>query len=859
MRTITIEKLWKKKEFDPNEGQREAILHTSGPLFLTAGPGSGKTRVLLWRTLNLLVFHEVKPEEIFLSTFTEKAALQLKEGLRTLLAIATNETGIPYDISKMAIGTVHSICQKILTDRRFTAGATRPRSPEVMDELDQYFFLYRRREWESMLGAAGFDDLNTANADVNKFIADSKSSSRHNAVSNCIALFNRFSEECLDPVEVRKGIRDAEKRKFLAAYQHYLQSLTTRGKFGSVDFSLLQQNALNVLVKSVHSENAFRHLIIDEYQDTNTVQERIFFKLARGSKNICIVGDDDQALYRFRGATVENLVEFPTRCQQSLKCKPVRIDLEINYRSRQHIIHHFTDFINRCDWKKKHGKGHYRVHDKKIKPESSDSMPCVVASTPAEPDTVYGEIADLVVKLIKTKKVEDPNQIAFLFPAMKGNTRVRCFKEALEQRELKVYAPRAGRFLDQDEAIALFGLFLKVFGKPAVSEKFSQGMRDFTGWMSACTERAGEIIDKDRNLKEFINDKRKEIDEIFMDYDRITSFVKRHRWSLNDPFTLEMRRKLAEIAGLSARAQKTLCNQYLEKIIVQRAAEGNPFTLGYMINRTTSLDWGVLDLFYQLNGFKHFRDLYDLALEGDEGPMCNLGILTQYLARFMDQYAPIITADFLSEEKFVRTLFISYLYALYRRQESEYEDADDPFPKGRIPFLTIHQAKGLEFPVVVLGTPFKKDNGASRIEILTRELLQKTDGEPEDRIGEFDNMRMFYVALSRPKNLLVIPHYKGQGQQISEPFKTMLNEPGVLRIPKLDLKSVPNAAVEKDDLGKNYSYTADFLLFNKCARQYMVFRKFGFVPSRSQIMFFGSLVHQTIEDLHHLLIDQRKK
>jgi DNA helicase-2/ATP-dependent DNA helicase PcrA len=124
---LTIEYLWHLKGFKPNDNQRDAILETEGPLFLTAGPGSGKTRVILWRTVNLIVFHKVEPKDIFLATFTEKAAHQLKEGLRGLLGVVTNESGQPYDISGMSIGTVHSICQEMLVDanRRFSATGVR--------------------------------------------------------------------------------------------------------------------------------------------------------------------------------------------------------------------------------------------------------------------------------------------------------------------------------------------------------------------------------------------------------------------------------------------------------------------------------------------------------------------------------------------------------------------------------------------------------------------------------------------------------------------------------------------------------------------------------------------------------------
>lgn len=91
MSTINIQDLFKKVNFKPNDAQYKAIVDVNQPLYLVAGPGSGKTRVLLWRVVNLIVFHNVKIEEIFLSTFTEKAAMQLKEGLMWLLGLATQK------------------------------------------------------------------------------------------------------------------------------------------------------------------------------------------------------------------------------------------------------------------------------------------------------------------------------------------------------------------------------------------------------------------------------------------------------------------------------------------------------------------------------------------------------------------------------------------------------------------------------------------------------------------------------------------------------------------------------------------------------------------------------------------------
>jgi DNA helicase-2/ATP-dependent DNA helicase PcrA len=859
MKKITIEDLWADVDFEPNESQRQAILHTGGPLFLTAGPGSGKTRVLLWRTLNLIVFGDTKPEDIFLSTFTEKAAHQLKEGLRSLLGLVTNRVGVPYDISKMYIGTVHSLCQRMITDRRFSQDHRRAAAPILLDELSQYFHFYHPRNFQSLLEAAEIPDVETVNAFFGNLYQGAGSVSRHQAVMSCIGLFNRFSEECLDCEDAGSRADNETLKLLLKMYQAYKESLAPEGRPAMVDFSLLQQQAFEALERFDGASRIFKHVIIDEYQDTNAIQEKIFFKLADGHRNLCVVGDDDQALYRFRGATVENFVRFPERVDEHWRRAPAKIPLSINYRSRKAIVDFYTAFIERCDWCHEEGSGQYRIADKNITAHNSDDGPSVVASTQADSFAACTEIAGLVRKLIDDGKVQDPNQIAFLYPSLKSAL-VERMKAALENEGLLVYAPRAGRFLEVEEAVDVFGLFLTIFGKPQKGDFSSRGYDEFHSWMDNCLATAKEILRRDKQFARYVQERQAEIDAVLSDYQALLGVVEKNGWQLTDFYDIGlMKRKLYDARGLSASAKKTISSAYFDNVVKRRIEEGNPFTLNYVLTSATSLDWSVLDLFYRFCGFDHFKQMFDLAEKGsDEGPVANLALITQYLARFMDEYSPVLTAGFFHDDKFKRSFFASYTYALFRRGETENEDADDPFPKGRIPFLTIHQSKGLEFPVVVLGNPSKKDRGPQFVENVVRPLIDR-EGEPLHRISEFDIMRMFYVALSRAKNLLVIAHPKGRG--ISKPHEHIgaALDATFPRIPALNVKKIPVAKPDDDESPRNYSYTSDYLLFQKCPRQYMIFRKYGFVEASSQTQVFGSLVHKTIEDLHHLLIAQREK
>ncbi len=876
---LTIEQLWELSNFQPNESQKSAILNSDGPLFLTAGPGSGKTRVLLWRTLNLIVFKGVKPDEIFLSTFTEKAASQLKDGLRSLLGLVTNVTGKPFDISKMALGTVHSICQSIITDRRFSENSERRHSPILMDALSQYFKLYNKSFWAKLCIAAEFANESVANEEINNYFLGFKSQSRHNAVTNIISLFNRFSEECLNPSSCQTS--DATLTKMIRMYQAYLDELSSHPLIKQVDFSLLQKLAYEHIISCERSSSVFKHIIIDEYQDTNAIQENIFFSLAKGNKNICVVGDDDQALYRFRGATVENLVEFEERCLKFLNIRPKRIDLDINYRSRKNIVDSYNEFINIANWKKDEPlEGYFRINNKNIKAYSSDEKPSVVVSSHSRADNVYRELAEFVLNLKLSGKIEDYSQCAFLFPALKNNVRVDGFRKAFESvnedfqlagtsNELRIYAPRAGRFLEVDEAMAIWGLFLLIFERPHYGDTQNQNLKQFRQWMFNCINIANKLCSEDPLLKQYIEDRKSDLELITKDYEILLKVASKARINIKESFKYSLIRTFAESPGLSIKAKKNLSNKFFTDIVRKRELEGKPFTVEYIINRSTSVDWSVLDLFYQLNGFRYFREMYDMAQCGtDEGPICNLGLITQYLSRFMEEYTPIITASFICDDKFKHSLFSSYTYALFRLEEAEYEDVEVPFPKGRISFLTIHQSKGLEFPVVVLGSVDKRERPADIKELIIRDLLKK-DGEPLEKISKFDNIRMFYVAMSRAKNLLVLPKISTTRSEKSIPradqlyateeFKIFFSTKSITTVSDFDFKTLPNVQYKQEDLGKTYSYTADYLIYVKCPRQYMIMRKYGFIASRTQTMFFGSLVHQTIEDLHHLLISERNK
>ena len=433
------------------------------------------------------------------------------------------------------------------------------------------------------------------------------------------------------------------------------------------------------------------------------------------------------------------------------------------------------------------------------------------------------------------------------------NGAVLALATAFEKKGIKYYAPRAKNFLDTEECLVTFGLFAKIFeyntriGEP----KYSQ-------WFTEAINAADNVITHDESLARFITARQKQIEFVKKNYNTLFKYCEKINLNLQNEVDIPILGKLALAPDLDPQVKNALGKGQLKRFVDTRKRNGNAVSVSYVLNRITALDWTALDLFYHLNCFDYFSKKYETAEEGGEDSgMYNLGMITDYIARFMETSNPILSGASFQRNGIAVSLFDSFLYMIFRRGETEFEDSEDPFPKGCVPFITIHQSKGLEFPVVILGSMSHTNRSARRLDVLVRDIQKENNeipllAEPLDKMDMFDAMRMFYVALSRAKNLVILSWPKAA--RVFDKFKEYLASANLDDIDSIDLDTIPNAKVDDDELAHVYSYTADFLPYEQCPRNYMVFHKYGFVPSRSQTMFFGSLVHQTIEDLQNYLM-----
>lgn len=287
-------------EYDKlNEPQREAVFHTDGPLLILAGAGSGKTRVLTYRIAYLIEEKGVNPWNILAITFTNKAAGEMRQRVDSLVGFGSES---------IWVSTFHSACVRIL--RRF------------IDRLgyDTSFTIYDT------------DDQKTLMKEVCRRTGiDTKVYKERNLLSAISAAKN----EMITPEEFELNAGgDFAKQKIAKVYREYEASLKGNN---ALDFDDLLVKTVQLLQTQPdvleNFQERFRYIMVDEYQDTNTVQFQLVSLLAGKYRNLCVVGDDDQSIYKFRGANIRNILdfekEFPDACV---------IKLEQNYRSTGNIL-----------------------------------------------------------------------------------------------------------------------------------------------------------------------------------------------------------------------------------------------------------------------------------------------------------------------------------------------------------------------------------------------------------------------------------------------------------------------------------------------------------------------------------------
>lgn len=744
-----------------NKQQLEAINSLNGPLLIVAGPGTGKTFTLINRALNLIVNYGVKPEEILFATFTEKAANELI----TRLSFELDKNDIDFNPDEMYIGTFHSICLRILKDN--LAFTNLKKNFNLYDQFDQQYFIYRH-----------FNDFKT----IESFDEYFDHGSYWDKCAEIMKVLNRLNEEMIS----YNSLLESENKtfKFYGSLLKKYDDLRQENNF--IDFSSIQVEAYKLLNhnKDILSDlqNKIKYMMIDEYQDTNHIQEALTFLIGDKNKNICVVGDDDQAIYRFRGATVRNILEFP---HHFVNCK--KIELVNNYRSNSNIVNFYNSWMQTTegrefnfDW------GQYR-YQKKIIPVKKDTTieKSVIQVETKEADYINKKVLRFINELKESKSITDLNQIAFLFRSVK-NDNVKELAVFLEKNGVPVYSPRSNMFFERKEIKSLIGLIILMFPTYFNSmDTLSNGIKNpLLNYYKSCYFEAKEILSQNKELYQWM---------LFRMKDHVDENIK-------------------------------------------------------------SLDYGFASLTYQLLQFEPFLTYMGLDLKtglNDTRTVRNISKFINLLVKF-EALNNISVLTRPNIDKFCKRLFNTYIRFLYDGGINEYEDNNEYAPSGCVSFLTVHQSKGLEFPVVIVGsqsgTPRKQYN--ENIEEIISQFSGKGTFENLEDIKMFDFWRLYYVAFSRAQSLLVLLCDSSKQNEPSKYFEWLYeNIPHDVDYSKFKFEKIKNAVLKN-----SYSFTSDINVYLTCPTQYKFFKEIGFEPVRLGSTLFGTVVHETIEDIHKAVL-----
>lgn len=759
-----------------NESQRRAIETTDGPVLITAGPGTGKTFTLVQRAIYLIQEKGVRPEEIMMATFTEKAAKELITRITNELA----ERNIVANINEMYIGTFHSLCLRIIKEH---LEYTRiKKNYRMLDTFDQRYIVFQNIN--RFRAIPGIDNILQNGA--------------WKQAGQICTFSNNLVEELIDPNTLK--VDPNSSISAIGSIMELYQTILDEGNL--IDFSGIQIEAYRLL--QTHSDvlrefhEKIHYIMIDEYQDTNYIQEQIVFLLGQEHKNICVVGDDDQGLYRFRGATIRNILEFPTRFSEG-ECKI--IPLVVNYRSNSDIVDFYNEWMQTTDGARFQFRWKNFRYDKSIIPNSKSQLksPAVVKlSSSDDIDEWHDKILGFIHDLKGGGKISDYNQIAFLFSSVK-HERVTSLANYLEANGINVYSPRSDMFFQREEIKLMLGCLMLMFPmyvSGLENREYPFLRPEHYSYYTSCIETANIFLIRQQNA-DFRN------------------WI-RHRGKIH-------------------------------------------------LKLKDTTDYGYSGLIYRMFEFSPFSDYLDSDLRAgvvDIRPVRNIALLTKIIGKYEYLHGISVLDATISRKDGQRRidhnteiLFNLYLRLLFDGGITEYEDDSEYAPSGCISFLTIHQSKGMEFPIVVVDSigDVPRKNYSDLIEEIAKKYYKRPQFEPVEQTKYFDFWRKYYTAFSRAQDLLVLTCNEDK-RTPSMYFRELYEDLKSTDDSAFDLSEFEFKSVKDVNLKVSFSFTSHIAVFELCAMQYKFYKELGFAPVRVGAMLFGMLVHQTIEDIHRAVL-----
>lgn len=731
----------------PNDAQLAVMRYNDGPLGVIAGPGTGKTEAVTLRCLRLLCVDNVAPERIIFTTYTRKAARQLEQRLH--LALATLSEQYPdirrIDASRMRLGTLHSICWDLLVE----TPASRFRHLQRLDELERTFFVRTQSRLCHYIDAIKSPELlqllawakNPDHPDPDNAMPSPSQRGRI-----FIELCQRLIEDQVDQERFAQMVPSAAPLiDLIAEYEMKLR------EHHFTDNTFVQQQALDLLRTDegqalIHGDgdhSGIQHVIVDEYQDTNPLQAALYRALAsRAPHHLCVVGDDDQALYRFRGGTVSCMVRFHEECEQVWpNCHVESVQLTHTYRSHPEIVQWINGYVVAYP---QMNLPYARVAEKAplvpVRGEHPEG-PVVWLIRGKNTSEVAANFADTLRRLIDQEIVESPAQCALLAHNVRPGPRgIGPYLDALRQQEI----PVATGDMPKERL-----LYRQVLGTLLVALDPHENLMP------------GGFASRDKSLQGYVARCRQAALR-----DTATQI---HKWLVGN-------KDAPRIATLPVLAWQIIntpaCKSLLETDPEEEAA--------------------VSTLIQTLDAFDRVaREGYH-SITLDVEHRC---VDSWWMRRFYD-------------------ILVEELYRDREKARQAEEEYDSHIQQEGVQVLTIHGAKGLEFPVVAVVVDDDTSGKPERVHQLERAVLPfrrdlpaDTDpyeilGGPDEARAAQDSIRLHYVAYSRAQEVLLLLVNDGCLEEpralsvgpTDEWFRQYIKGEWPIRPPKRQRKQKPTAS-----------------------------------------------------------------